>query len=407
MAEGDLAPEEAAWLVSSDGLSALDAAVDALDASDDPLALGTRLREEGHPPARAAAVMSAATARLRWRHVLPERLVLTRTAAEQASHPTVAAWRARRYADRGVVVDLCCGVGIDAIALGRAAGSVVAVDRDPGRVVLAEHNLRVSAVEGRAIVGDALRPPVAIDGATHADPSRRRGLRRLRRLGEYEPPVPALVEVLRPAGGYGIVVSPAVDLRDPGLPEGTELEFVQVGDELIETVVWSGDLRRPGGTLATATLLPSELSISRSEEPAHRPVAPPGDWLVEFAPAAVRARVHEQLAAEIDARRLAERRALFTATREPPPGPWYDASPIQAVLPARGRALRGWLAARGTTEVEFVVHGLDVDLASLWRDAGRPARGPHGLRAHLIRLDEGAVTVITGQPTAERTRDMT
>lgn len=409
MTDPDLAFEDASWLVSDEGLEALATVVDALDRGEEPLAVGSRLRAGGTAPTRAAAVMSAATTRRRWRGRLPEDIVATRAAAEQASRPIVAEWRARRFTEHGGVVDLCCGIGVDAIALGHAAGSVIAVDRDPARVVLARHNLAARGVTGQVVLGDALEPPIELHGAIHVDPSRRRGQRRVRRLDRYDPPVPSLSEVLRPATGSGIVVSPGVDLDDPALPEGSELEFVQVGADLVEAVVWSGDLRGGGGdVVATATLLPDELSVSRTRsETSPGAVAPPGEWLVEFAPAAVRARVHERLGADIGASRLAERRALHTTSDEPTPSPWYVASPIEAVLPVRGRHLREWLGDRQEDEVEFVVHGLDVDLATLWRDAGRPARGPHGRRVHLVRLDQGASAIVTARPTAERTREMT
>jgi len=60
----------------------------------------------------------------------PEGMFFTRDALEQATTEPLARYRAARFAGLGVVADLCCGIGGDALALARVA-HVIAVDRDP------------------------------------------------------------------------------------------------------------------------------------------------------------------------------------------------------------------------------------------------------------------------------------
>jgi hypothetical protein len=409
------------WLVSPPGLLRLDEVVAALDRGDDELAIAARLRQDpavlvrgddaaARPrmvddevvAARAAIVLAAATARRRARERwhLAGTSVFLPEALEQASDPLVAAWRARRYRDREVW-DLCAGIGGDALALASVASRVTAVDRDAARLELLAHNARVHDVEVTCHRADALavRPPA---GAwLHADPSRRRDGRRARRLDDHGPPVPALLAAHRDAPAFGVVVSPALAWDDPGLPDDVEVEFVQVGDDLKEAVLWTGALR-DGDTTATATLLPSgETRARRGPRPPRRPVGAVGGWLLEVAPAAVRARLHDDLAAEIDARRLARTRALFTTDDRPPSSGWWTARRVVAVLPARPKPLKAWLRTADPPPVELVLHGVEGDPTAWWRQLGRPPRGPRGWRIELIRRDDDRVAVVTEAPSDE------
>ncbi len=396
-----LDPEVAAWLCAPTGVAAVADVTAWLDEGDDDLTVASRLRvatrrREGLPAARAVAVQAAAHARRRARADWPDadQLLFTPAALEQASHPAASAWRARRFADVGAVVDLCAGAGGDSLALA-TAGEVVAVDRDLGRLHLCRHNATVRGAPVRVVVGDALRPPLRLTGAVHCDPSRRVAGRRLRRLGEYRPPVDAVLGATTNAVGSGIVCSPALDLADPVLPADAELEFVQLGGDLLEAMLWTGALARRPGT-STATLLPSaEQWRSTPGTTDDLPVGPVGDWLVSVAPAAVRARCHDEIGATIAARRVAHRRALLTCDTPPPPSAWYVARRVEAVLPARGKHVRRWLQAADDLPVEIAVHGLDVAPDAFWSSLGRPPRGPNGRRLELVRTDEGGRCVVT------------
>jgi hypothetical protein len=165
-------------------------------------------------------------------------------------------------------------------------------------------------------------------------------------------------------------------------------------------VAWTGALRATDTPAATAAILPADggevVTRSRHGTVPRRPVGTVGDHLVEFAPAAVRARLHDEVAVEIDAIRVAERRALFTCRgAPPPPSVWWRTRPIVAVLPARPAAVRRWLATAEDRPVELVRHGVDGDLAAFRRGLGGPPGGPQGWRIELVRLDRGAMAIVT------------
>jgi hypothetical protein len=392
----ELTEEVARWLVTEEGLAAVSDATAALDAGAAELTIGTRLRAADAPVERATAVLAAACARRRARTRWPDadQLLFTRQGLEQASDPEVSRWRARRLAS-AEVWDLCAGIGGDTLAIAEVAESTTAVDNDPGRLVLLGHNAdtRRRSVVKRTADASAVRPPSA--ALVHADPSRRDGDRRVRRLADHRPAVGALIDHLRSrVAGLGVVLSPAVDLHDPDLPADAELEFVQVDGRLVEAVAWLGATRNPG-VASTATLLPAGQTRTRGPRPPRLPVGPVGTHLVEVAPAAVRARLHDDIGAEIDARRLAARRALLTVDGPPPPSPWYTAREVEAVLPARPAAVRRWLKQADERPVEVAVHGLEADPRRWWQDLGRPPRGPAGRRVELVRTDAGGAAVVT------------
>lgn len=392
----DLDLLDAEWLVT-DGVDLVTDTVTALDSDEDELAAVARLRATGLPASRTAAVVAAATTRRRARDTWPQadRLLFTRRALEQASDPQVSAWRTRRLAGADVW-DLCAGVGGDAIAAARHGAHVTAVDLDAARLVLLRHNAAALGLVIDTVHADALTVAVPDGALVHADPGRRLGDRRLRRLADHLPPVGDLLAAHAHARGTGVVLSPAVDLDDPDLPRAAELEFVQVGNDLREAVVWTGGLRTEG-VAARATLLPEGDTLVRPADDGSvgLPVGPIGEVLLEIAPAAVRARLHERIGALHGARRLARGRALLTLDVPPAPDPWTRWRRVHAVLPVRPKAVRAWLRHREIDAVEFAAHGMPLDADSWWRALGRPPRGPAGWRIELVRLDDGGRVLLT------------
>jgi hypothetical protein len=295
-----------------------------------------------------------------------------------------------------VVTDLTAGCGGDAIALTEVAAAVLAVEHDPARVQLLRHNLPSSAL---VVHGDAMAAPVLPD-AWWADPGRRVDGRRLKRLRDGIPSLPALVERFGNRAA-GIAVSPGVALDDPDLPAAAELEFVQVGQRLVEASVWLGGLRErgPGGgeeglVSRSATLLPAGLHVRGEAASELLPVGEVGSYLLEPAPALVRARLHEVVGEGIGARRLAPRRAMLTGDAATD-SPWFTSWVVEAVLPAHVKSVRRHLQELGdATPLEISLHGMDIDVDRWVRGVGAP-RGPHGRHLHVLRVGGGGIAVLT------------
>jgi len=398
----------ARWLISNDGRKALDRLCASLDVGADPadrqLALVTELRRQGHSRDQAALLIDAAIGRFRARHRWPDadNWIFAREALEQASDPAVSAWRAGRYAAATEVWDLCAGIGGDAAALARH-GPVIAVESDPVRAILAEANLRGASHPVQVVVDDATQVRIPGHAWVHADPGRRVGQRRVRGLSETSPGVDRLIASHAHTAGMGIVVSPAVDWNDPVLRDlatpvggGVEVEFVQVDSRLVEAALWMGALRHES-TVASATLIVDGQIHHRRRlgDAATAPASGLEAFLVSVAPAAVRARLHDAVAEEIDARRISSRRALLTCEELPPASPWYRREAVEWQGPADRRQIRSWLSTVVPLPTELVLHGLDVDPALWWRDFRDVPRGPQGRRIHLVRTASGSIAIAT------------
>lgn len=402
----ELNEDSARWLTSAAGLAAVEALTAAVVTGEDELTLATRARKRVEDPRCAAAATAAAVARVRARPRWPQadRLLFTRRGLEEASDPEVAEWRAAALLERHGgrephVTDLTAGLGGDTIALARAGARVTAVERDAARAVLLAHNLAASGVTAEVVVADALEVDVPPGGCVVADPARRPAGRRASHLDAHEPPVTALLE-RHARNAMALVLAPGVDPDDPGLGgQPVEVEYVQLGNQLTEATVWLGALRE-ADVQARATLLPGPHGRSRGQRGDTLPVAEPGGYLVEVVPAAVRARVHDELGREIGAWRLSEHRALLSTAARPPDSPWYQSRRIEATLPARAPALRHWLHDRDEQPIEVVLHGVEADPTDWWRELGRPPRGPQGRRIELVRRRDDTIAVVTDARTA-------
>lgn len=402
-------PSQARWLTGDAGRAAVTHATALLDDGTSVMATVAQLRRIHGPAGRVAAIVAAAEARRRARDrwADADRLLFTRTGLEQASDPAVSRWRAARFA-QGNVFDLCAGIGGDTIALARVTSRLVAVDRDAARAALLEHNLGVLGLDAQVEIGDVLQRPLPTDALIHIDPSRRRGERRRIDPDHGSPPLRDVLAVHGDVAGIGFVCAPGVDTDHPSLPADAEVEYIQLGDRLVEAVVWTGTLRRDRATARATLLDPRPDASSGSLEDLVRAerwragertdrlvVGALGSHLLDAAPAAIRARLHDEIGRTIGARRIANRRALLTVDDQPPACPWYRARPVLAQLPARPRAVRAWLADRDPGPVEIVLHGVEADPRRWWQELGRPPRGPSGVRVELIRRDDDAIAVVT------------
>src|SRR5690606_16731175 len=138
------------------------------------------------------------------------RLLADAEGVEQASGSAVARHKTARFAAATIdeVVDLCCGIGGDAIGPGAALGParVLGVALDPRRALMTSHNAGCPTV-----VADAERFDLG-PAAFHVDPARRAAGRRLRRLEEHRPG-PALLTALRAARRPGAIkLGPGAEL---------------------------------------------------------------------------------------------------------------------------------------------------------------------------------------------------
>lgn len=352
----------------------------ALTLIDDPFA-ADRLRDGASLELAAAAVDQV---RLRRRAAAKfsraSRMWFTGPLLEQASGEVVSRRRARRYAGRGEVLDLCCGLGGDALALAER-GPVAAIDRDPLALELARLNtgVYVPGASLRLVQADLPGGAPPCDAAW-IDPGRREGGRRTRGLEAISPTLPEVLSLRPRIPNLGVKLSPAAPDAElnallAGIPH--ERQFLSVSGECRELVVWLGDLAMGD---RTATVLPQGAELAGAPVPLPPP-EPLAGFLLEPDPAVIRAGLVGNLAAALDAAPLDERLAYLT-TAAPVETPFATGYRIEVAEPFSGKALAKLLRERGASDVVLKTRGFAGDPEALRRQLrpvlkhGEPHRAP-------------------------------
>ncbi len=298
------------------------------------------------------------------------------TGLEQATAQPVSRHKARRF-EGGLVVDLCSGIGGDALALATKA-TVLAVDLDAGMNRRVRWNAEVYGVAERVapIRARAESFPIPRGARIHIDPDRRAGLgrsRRARALRDYVPGPAFLSRLPEMAPGGAIKLGPASDFDGHFAGNGFEIELVSLGGECKEATVWFGDLAT---CRRRATRLPELVTWTDRSAPDAPPIAPRGisGWVFDPDPALVRSGLLDSFATEHGLSRCVAGIDFLT-------GPKRVASPFLAefqvleVLPLDLKALKRLVVARGLGPLEIKTKGVDIRPEAL-RDRLRPP-GPN------------------------------
>ena len=354
-------------LLTARALSAVDAEA-TLPGRPDAFTRSAALRRAGFTAEETAAVLTQADLRRRAHRKLgdfADRMLFTRAGLEQATRLDVAAHHAGRVRSAGFtgVADLGCGIGGDALAFAGIGLRVLAVERDPVTAALAQYNL-AGFPDARVEVGDAEAVAVPAGDAVWLDPARRTaGHSGTRRVGTdgYAPP---LDFVLRTAASRaaGVKLSPAHDRET--IPHEMEAQWVSAGRDVVELVLWSGSLARPG--VARAALLVGDGAAVELVAAEDTPDEPPGDlgaFVHEPDGAVIRARLLGDLARSTGTRPFGPGIAYLSGD-EPVRSPFLDSFEVLEVLPFDRRRIAAALRRRDVGTVEIKKRGVDLDPAA-------------------------------------------
>ncbi len=266
---------------------------------------------------------------------------------EQSTSESLAAYRASRFPLNSPILDACCGIGGDAVALSRRA-RVLSVDSDPAVAFCAQHNVALSQKE----VGDRSQTEVLCANAISLDlaalrkndvqfaffdPSRRAdsragGRKRVANSREYSPPLSWTNHLREHFAGTAVKVSPAID-DETLLATGGRVEFISDRGECKEAALWFDDLAKDFPSLPpisyemigfqsdakySATLLrPGTPPVTL--HPFECPpilLSDPQEWLYEPDPAVIRAHLLPELGSIIGASLIDFSIAYMTASKE-------------------------------------------------------------------------------------------
>ncbi|MBB2742340.1 UNVERIFIED_ORG: SAM-dependent methyltransferase [Microbispora rosea subsp. rosea] len=379
-------------LLTPTGRGALDEAVKILADGADPVAAASALRRS-HPADLAAAALTQASLRRRAEAKFgPDAAVMyfTPHGLEQATRPEVAAHRAARIRAAGIraagepeggpaVLDVCCGIGGDLLALARAGCPVDAVDLDPLTAEIARANAAALGLSCLADVrtGDAALADPGGYGLLFADPARRGARGRTFDPMAYSPTWPVVLDLVARAPAACLKVAPGIPYEF--IPEGAEAEWVSYRGEVKEAAIWTG--MGPGGR--RATLLPSGATLTASGAEAE--TGPVSRYLYEPDGAAVRAHLVAEVAALVSGRLVDPRIAYITSDRLVRTE-WAPCYEVTDVMPFSLKRLRAVLRERRVGVVTIKKRGSAVDVERLRKDLR--LSGDNSVVIVLTRIEE-------------------
>jgi hypothetical protein len=203
-----------------------------------------RLRKLAAPAAVSAAIrLSQAREKAAMKFARGRTMWVEPTAVEQATSEPVASYKAARF-QCPLVVDLCAGIGGDALALA-ARSQVLAVDLDPGMCRRIQFNSAIYGVSESLLPVRSLAETFVVpkEAWLHLDPDRRAlHPRRAVSLEDYAPG-PAFWKAAfgRVAAG-ALKLSPAGDFASHFAASEHEIELISLRGECKEATVWFGEL---------------------------------------------------------------------------------------------------------------------------------------------------------------------
>lgn len=405
-----------------------------------------RLRRLAAPErVRAAMLLAQARgkARDKWPAQVAARISADPEGVEMASSARAAAYKAQRLREglsrsgvigrsrEPLVLDLCSGIGGDAMALAQCSDfRVVAVDRDPVRAWMAGLNAGCdSLVRGLDETAGALAnlPDAA---AVHLDPARRRGRsdgsrsRRIVSLADHEPPPHVWTAVLEELGSRSgatcrgrafpaaIKLSPGVNIGELTrvLPERPlTLEYLSESGRLTQAVAWLGALADAPGR-RRATMLARDRAVHSLTEvhdmPALDAVLNPdneramasglaglgGRWLYEADDAIERAGLLAPVGAPFGMRELSRGLGLLVGEAGAQ-SPWLTGFEVLLAVAWNPRRIKGALRGLDAGVVEVKTRGGAVDPDRLQMELR--GAGSQTITLFVLRVGRKPVAVLT------------
>jgi SAM-dependent methyltransferase len=376
------------------------------------IALSESLRER-YPADLVAAALTQQALRIaaKAKFNMADQMLFTREGLEQASSELTAGHAAGRFTGCRVIADLCCGIGGNLIALAAAGRDnpvitessqqvaqkdfgdhgtfVVGVDADRVSLEFARHNVVVCAPGAPAafICADVTRLPLRGVDAVFIDPARRQGQRRLP-AGQSRPALQWCLSLTDAVQRVGIKAAPG--LPRELVPSGWETEFVAVGRDLKEALLWSPALT--DGVGSRATLLPSGETLVAAAGEADSgdadagetvPLAAPGAYLLDPNPAVTRAGLVAQLARLTGAWQI-DPMIAFLSSDEPVQTPFARTLRVIESAPWHEKRFARRLRELGIGTADIRRRGLAGDVAQIHRRLG--LRGPGSATLVLTRV---------------------
>lgn len=328
------------------------------------LAVGERLRAEGHAPELVAAALTQSRLRAAAEAKFgpfAAGMLFTQAGLEQATRLPVAARHAQRFAAAGIerVADLGCGIGADTMAMAGLDRAVLAVEKDEVTAAVATVNLR-HWPEATVICDDATAVDLSGYQGAFLDPARRSSDtgRRLLDPRHGSPPLSFAFELAHRLPAVGVKTAPGIahDL----VPAEAEAQWISVDGDVVEAGLWFGVLAREG-VQRSALVLRGDTATELLDRPVAAPSSDaPSAFLYEPDGAVIRAGLVAHLA-ELLGGHLLDPTIAYVSSERLIRTPLATVYAVDDVFGFQLKRLRTWLRDRGVGRLTIKKRGTAVE----------------------------------------------
>ena len=333
-----------------------------LDAKADLLKLTSDLRKQGHEPQLVALCISQA--KLRSRAVskfgsdLASTMLFTEEGLEQATRQQVASWHAQKFLTHGIksVTDLGCGIGGDALAFAQAGLEVTAIEKDGLTANFAKHNLNnypmATVSNADALKIESKSTSFWLDPARRKLSSKASG-RVMLKPEDFSPNLNFAFEI---GAKHTAGIKLAGSLPHELIPEDCEANWVSHNNELVETVLWFGELGQSGKRSA---LILADTMTEYSGDLIQAPISEVGKFVYDPNPALVRSHLLGAFAIENGLWGIAPSIAYLSSDNEIS-SPWLRGFEVMESLPLDVKRIAKRMSELDIGTLEIKKRGVDI-----------------------------------------------
>lgn len=286
--------------------------------SGDALSWTKHLRKQGVSKEHARLVVKQLTLRPLAERKFKDaaKMFFRRQLLEQATGENLAVFKAKRFQSAPSVVDFCCGLGGDLMALA-AVTRVTGVDADPVTSLLAKKNTSVNNLNANVVTCRCEDFEVEPNAWVHIDPDRRAHDRRTTNLEFFSPSLGFLENLIESHPNCAIKLAPASRLPSDWRPH--ELQWLGDRRECKQLIAWFGETTPRSGIRSAVAVGPTGDPLFEVIE---TPVEPSpatdqlGDYLYEPHPTVIAGRLVDSIADQCDLRRISDGIAYLTGAFE-------------------------------------------------------------------------------------------
>ena len=305
-------------------------------------------------------------------------MLFTESGLEQATRSSVAAWHASLLRSAGIdsVTDIGCGIGADSIAFAKAGIGVVAIENNQPAFLAASHNLSPYST-AKVILENAESAQIAT-AALYLDPARREQKRSGKNHLRLDPKdfSPSLDFAFGLASKVSALIKLSPGLPHEMLPGDIEVNWVSEQGDLVEVLIRSGKLGKPG--VRKAIMLGDEIHSFEGVQ-AEAKVRELGSYIFEPDSSLIRSHLLADFAYQNQLGLMSSGIAYLTADDDVA-SPWLKRYLVKDVLPLKEKHIRDYCGTHQIGTLEIKKRGIDIT--------------PEELRPKLRLKGTGAATLV-------------